>query len=147
MKKILTLVVLLLFFSNIAFGFEVGGRYYWDSEKIEIYGSKLDRFYIFDVAFHEIGHHYWNTEINQLNKRKYSQIYKNADNYVSLYAKPKGLNEKGKSRGFKDDMREDFAETFSIAIDCTFNLSRVPEDRRTYYMSNVAYRLPCEVVR
>jgi hypothetical protein len=81
---------------------------------------------IFKTSTHEIGHHFYNTNIDEKQIERWNLIYKESDQFISSYA--------------NTTQKEDFSESFAYIIrPCYFidNVQDLTPDKQEYFNKNV----------
>jgi len=84
-----------------------------------VYGSRMSPKTALRASIHELGHHIWESEMNDELKQEYAQAYNSTNSYVTEYAKTK--------------VEEDFAENLAASVSCSIDLKKIPKDRREFF--------------
>jgi len=95
------------------------GLYFPSSESILLFTNKNNINTNMGRAEHELGHYFWYEFLDTNSKNEYELIFDKNVEFVTEYA--------------KTNVREDFAETFKIGWECSFNLELLPENRREFF--------------
>lgn len=114
-----------------AYNEDVAGRYYIQSQDIEIYGTKVSNGRrALDVATHEIAHWIWNEKLSSAERNEYERYFQDGNN-VTGYA--------------NKNVGEDFSETMRWSMKYEFDFSEIPENRKLFIQNNVIEHFPFEL--
>jgi len=106
-------------FQNESFMYGTTGRYFLGSGNIALYTKSQAPIPILQASSHEVGHYiYYELMFNKF-VEDYEKIFVNSQEFVSDYA--------------KTNAEEDFAETFSEALEFKINWDKIPKDRLPFF--------------
>ena len=86
---------------------------------ITIYGKDYDLGTLESIGNHESAHKFWFKDMTKEQRIRYGQIFKDANEFVSDYA--------------KTNVAEDFADTVAYNTLCDLDLTSMPADRREFF--------------